>query len=216
MRTLDSIDLIDALGESKKMWGILETWGDALLKLVDPYVQTVEALWALTVSAQIGTLVFGVALLLLSLELLRASKGWISYVWRLASAGSAAFLIAAIVYGDFLAQPAKEAYSLISERAGWVPPTTAALTTMGVASVGVLAYVGRRATIAVRANDAPRWQARRFGASRHISRSSGDVGELSRLVALDPAGRLHLRQFTRNAKKDVAAVKPMRGAVRRA
>jgi hypothetical protein len=97
-----------------------------------------------------------------------------------------------------------------------VPPTTAALTTMGVASVGVLAYVGRRATIAVRANDAPRWQARRFGASRPISRSSGDVGELSRLVALDPAGRLHLRQFTRNAKKDVASVKPMRGAVRRA
>ena len=61
--------------------------------------------------------------------------------------------MAAVVYGDFLSGPAKAAYSLISERASAVPPQAAAWTTIGVASVGVLAYVGRRSTIAAKRND---------------------------------------------------------------
>jgi hypothetical protein len=189
------------------MGSILESWGDALVKLVDPYRQTVEALWTLAVGAQIGTLIFGSLLLLLSLEFLRTSRGWVKFVGRTASIGSAAFLIAAIVYGDFLAGPAKAAYTLISERAGVVPPSAAAWTTMGVASVGVLAYVGRKATVKVRRGDEPRWRAQRFTPARAPS----SLNELSRLVALDPAGRLHLRNFQRNAKKEVQTVKPMRG-----
>ncbi len=196
------------------MGGILETWGDALVKLVDPYRQTLDGLWTLAVGAQIGTLIVGATLLLVSLELLRASKGWVKQVWRVASIGSAAFLIAAIVYGDFLAGPAKAAYSLIAERAGSVPPDAAAWTTMSVASAGVLAYVGRKATLKARAGDEPRWRTRRL-ASSNILRAGSDLGELGRLVALDPAGRLQLRLFTRNAKKDVQTIKPMRG-VRRA
>ena len=179
------------------------------MKLVDPYRQTVEGIWALAVGAGIGTLIVGILLLLLSLEFLRTSKGRVKSIGRLASIGSAAFIFAAVVYGDFLAAPAKAAYSLISERAGVVPPQAAAWTTIGVASVGVLAYAGRRSTIAAKRNDEPRWQARRFASS------GGELGELSRLVSLDPAGRLHLRAYTRNAKKDVHVVKPMRG-VRRA
>ena len=193
------------------MGSILESWGDALVKLVDPYLQTLEALWALAVGAQIGTLIFGSVLLLLSLEFLRASKGWVKHIGRVASVGSAAFLIAAVVYGDFLAGPAKAAYSLISERAGAVPPNAAAWTTMGVASVGVLAYVGRKATLSARRGEEPRWRERRMAATR----ATGSLGELSSLVALDPAGRLHLRAYMRNAKKNVASIKPMRG-VRRA
>lgn len=196
------------------MGGILETWGDAVVKLIDPYRQTLEAIWTLAVASQIGTLIVGAALLLASLELLRASKGWTKHLFRVASIGSATFLIAAVVYGDFLAGPAKAAYSLISERAGRVPPEAAAWATMGVASVGVLAYVGRKAAVNARGADAPRWRPRGF-ASSSASRGRGDLGDLSRLVALDPAGRLQLRLFTRNAKKDVQTIKPMRG-VRRA
>src|SRR5258706_12147728 len=129
------------------MGSILESWGDALVKLVDPYLQTLQALWSLAVGAQIGTLVVGAVLLLLSLEFLRASKGWMKMIGRAASIGSAAFLIAAVIYGDFLEGPAKAAYSLISERAGAVPPNAGAWATMGVATVGVLAYVGRKATL---------------------------------------------------------------------
>ena len=189
----------------------MESWGDALIKLVDPYVQTLEALWSLAVAAQIGTLVFGGVLLLLSLEFLRASKGWVKMIGRVASVGSAAFLIAAVLYGDFLAGPAKAAYSLVSERAGAVPPNAGAWTTMGVATVGVLAYVGRRAALSARRGDEPRWQPRRYASTTAPS----SLAELSRLVSLDPAGRLQLRNFTRNSKKTVNSVKPMRG-VRRA
>ena len=190
------------------MGSTLGTWGDALLKLVDPYRQTVEGLWMLAVGAEIGTLVVGSVLLLWSLELLRASKGWAKQFWRLMSIGSVAFVVAAVLYGDFLAGPAKTAYSLISERAGIVPPEAAAWTSMGVASVGVLAFVGRRATLNARRGEEPRWQPRRFTAA---SASTSGLGELSRLVALDPAGRLHLRAYARNSKKDVQTVKPMRG-----
>jgi len=193
------------------MGSILESWGDALVKLVDPYLQTLDGLWSLAVGAQIGTLVFGVVLLLLSLEFLRASKGWMKMVGRAASIGSAAFLISAVLYGDFLAGPAKAAYSLISERAAAVPPNTGAWATMGVATVGVLAYVGHKATVRARRGDEPRWQPRRFA---QIGTTSS-ITDLSRLVSLDPAGRLQMRNFTRNAKKDINTVKPMRG-VRRA
>jgi hypothetical protein len=189
----------------------MESWGDALIKLVDPYVQTLEALWSLAVTAQIGTLVVGALLLLLSLEFLRASKGWVKMIGRVASVGSAAFLIAAVLYGDFLAGPARAAYTLVSERAGAVPPNAGAWTTMGVATVGVLAYVGRRAALSARRGDEPRWQPRRYASAPAPS----TLAELSRLVSLDPAGRLQLRNFTRNAKKTVNSVKPMRG-VRRA
>jgi len=181
------------------------TWGDALVKLADPYRQTVEGLWALGVGAGIGTLIVGLLLLLISLEFLRTSRGAIKTVGRLASIASAAFILAAVVYGDFLAGPAKAAYSLISERAGTVAPETAALTTVGVAGVGVLAYVGRRSAINTRRNEETRWQPRRYASM------GNEIGELSRLVALDPAGRLHLRAYSRNAKKDVQTVKPMRG-----
>jgi hypothetical protein len=149
--------------------------------------------------------------LLLSLEFLRASKGWMKIVGRAASIGSAAFLISAVLYGDFLAGPAKAAYSLISERAAAVPPNAGAWATMGVATVGVLAYVGHKATVRARRGDEPRWQPRRFAQAS----TPASLAELSRIVSLDPAGRLQLRNFTRNGKKDVNRVKPMRG-VRRA
>ena len=200
------------------MWGTVETWFDAFLKLFDPYRQTVEGLWSLAVSAQIGTLLFGSLLLLLSLELLRASKGWLSYVWRVASIGAAAFVVAAILYGNFLEGPARAAYSLIAERAGAVPPNAAAWTTMGVASVSVLAYVGRKATLRVRAGEEPRWWTRRFASSYGTSRLSAtfDMSDINRALSLDPAGRLQLRLFAYNAKKDVSSVKPRRGMTRRA
>src|SRR5262249_15671395 len=129
-----------------KHWGaamgsIAESWGDALLKLVDPYVQTVEGIWLLASGPAAATLIFVLVLFLLSVEFLRASKGWMKIVGRAASVGSAAFLIAAILYGDFLADPAKAAYSFISERADAVPPKTGAWTTVSIATVSVLAYV---------------------------------------------------------------------------
>jgi hypothetical protein len=193
------------------MGSILESWGDALLKLVDPYLQTVDGLWSLAAGAQIGTLVFGAILLLLSLDFLRASKGWMKIAGRAASVGSAIFLVAAVLYGDFLAGPARAAYSLISERAGTVPPNAGAWTTVGVATVGVLAYVGRKAALNARRGEEPRWRPHRYAHAQ----ASSSVPDFSRLVSLDAAGRLQLRHFTRNAKKEVNTVKPMRG-VRRA
>lgn len=189
----------------------MESWGGAIIKLFDPYTQTLEALWSLAAGAQIGTLVVGAVLLLFSLEFLRASKGWVKMIGRLASVASAAFLIAAILYGDFLAGPARAAYTLVSDRAGTVPPDAGAWTTVGVATVGVLAYVGRRATLAARRGEEPRWQPRRYAGTS----APGSLGELTHFVSLDPAGRLQIRNFTRNPKKPVNTVKPMRG-IRRA
>jgi len=194
------------------MGSIVESWGDALIKLVDPYIQTLDGIWSLAVAAQVGTLIFGAVLLLLSLEFLRSSKGWMKMIGRAASIGSAAFLVAAIIYGDFMAGPAKAAYSLISERAGAVPPHAGAWTTVGVATVGVLAYVGRKAALNARRGDEPRWQPRRYAS---MQGGPSSLADLSRIVTLDPAGRLQLRNFTRNSKKQVNTVKPMRG-VRRA
>jgi hypothetical protein len=189
----------------------MESWGGAIVELLNPYIQTLQGIWSLAIGAQIGTLVVGSLLLLFSLEFLRASKGWMKMVGRAASVGSAAFLIAAILYGDFLAAPAKAAYSLISERAATVPPNAGAWTTVGVATVGVLAYVGRKATLSARRGEEPRWQPRRYAAGPAI----GTLADLSRVVSLDPAGRLQLRNFMRNSKKPVSAVKPSRG-IRRA
>ena len=193
------------------MGSIVESWGDALLKLVDPYVQTLDGLWSLAFGAGAGTLIFGAILLLLSLEFLRSSKGWMKIVGRAASVGSAAFLIAAIIYGDFMAGPAKAAYSLISERASSVPPNAGAWATVGVATVGVLAYVGRKAALNARRSDEPRWKPWR-GTQMQTSTSLGDF---HRVISLDAAGRLQMRNFMRNAKKSVNVVKPARG-VRRA
>lgn len=189
----------------------MESWGAALVSLVDPYIQTLEGIWSLAVGAQVGTLIFGSVLLLLSLEFLRSSKGWMKMVGRAASLGSAVFLVAAIVYGDFMAGPARAAYSLVSERASAVPPHAGAWATVGVATVGILAYVGRRAALNARRNDEPRWQPWRGGQAQ----TSTSLGDLSRVVSLDAAGRLQMRNFMRNAKKTVNVVKPARG-VRRA
>jgi hypothetical protein len=213
---LSQMRTLDQAFARRKIWGdamgsILESWGGAIVGLLDPYIQTLEGIWSLAIGAQIGTLVVGALLLMLSLEFLRASKGWMKMVGRAASIGSAAFLIAAILYGDFLAAPAKAAYSLISERAASVPPDAGAWTTVGVATVGVLAYVGRKAALNARRGDEPRWQPRRYAAGPAI----GSLADLSRIISLDPAGRLQLRNFMRNSKKPLNAIRPARG-IRRA
>jgi hypothetical protein len=106
---------------------------DGLAALTAPYWLTLQALGAMISEAGAGTALVGSFLLLLSLDFLRASKGLFVPVARALSVAFTLFVLASFVYGDFLAAPAKAAYSAIVARSDSVPPNVVVLTTLGAA-----------------------------------------------------------------------------------
>ncbi len=183
---------------------LLESWIGALAKLTEPYWLTLQALGGMIASAGAGTAIFGMLLLLLSLDLLRSSKGALAYVSRAAAIGSTLFILASFVYGDFLAAPAKAVYSAIVARAPVVPSNAVALTTLGAAGAGLIFYAGRQsAPRSVGALPPQRPSMRALLSVRRdagLMRTSG-VADFGKAMMLDPAGRLQLRQLSRNPKK---------------
>src|SRR5262245_49076285 len=100
---------------------LLESLIGWLAKLTEPYWLTLEALGDMIVAAGAGTALVGAFLLVISLDYLRSSKGAFIPVSRVVAFAATAFFIASFVYGDFLAAPAKAAYSAIVARAPEVP-----------------------------------------------------------------------------------------------
>jgi hypothetical protein len=182
---------------------LLESLIGGLAKLTEPYWLTLEALGDMIVGAGAGTALVGAFLLVLSLDFQRSSKGVLVPVSRVIAAAATAFFIASFVYGDFLAAPAKAAYSAIVARAPEVPSRAVVLTTLGAAGAGIFYYAGRKSAPDSRAHKPPSSTARTLLAARNAPFAQ----DFTKAIALDAAGRLHLRQLARNPKKHANSVR---------
>jgi hypothetical protein len=186
---------------------------DWLAMLTEPYWLTLAALGAMIRDAGAGTALVGAFLLLVSLDFLRGSKGMLVPVSRALAIGSTLFVLAAFVYGDFLAAPAKAAYSAVVARSVTVPPNVVVLTTLGAVSASAFLLGSRRAV-------APRALAQRTPSKAYApARREAALAALGSGLTMDAAGRLQLRQFVRNPKKAVtsvrSALRTMQGPVAR-
>lgn len=185
---------------------------DWLAMLTEPYWLTLAALGGMLRDAGAGTALVGAFLLLLSLDFLRGSKGFLVPVSRGLAIGATVFLLASFVYGDFLAAPAKAAYTAIIARSMDVPPNVVVLTTLGAAGASAFLMSGKRG--APRAI-APRAPTRILASARRETAAAA----LASGLTMDAAGRLQLRQFARNPKKAVtnvrSAMRAMPGPVTR-
>jgi hypothetical protein len=173
---------------------------DGLASLTEPYWLTLQALGMMLSEAGAGTALVGGFLLLLSLDFLRASKGVFVPVARVLAIGFTAFVLASFVYGDFLAAPAKAAYSAIVARSEAVAPKVVVLTTLGAASAGAFFMTSRRQPPRARSQPSVRVFA---SMRREVS-----AVELQRSPSLDAAGRLQQRLMSHNPKKAVSGVRP--------
>ena len=172
---------------------------DGLASLTAPYWLTLQALGSMLAEAGAGTALVGGFLLLLSLDFLRASKGIFVPVARVLSVGFTLFVLASFVYGDFLATPAKAAYSAIVARSETVPPNVVVLTTLGAA--GAFFVTSWR--------QAPRAVSQKSPSMRvFASMRRAPAAIAARAPSIDAAERLQLRQMSHNPKKAVNAVRP--------
>lgn len=174
---------------------------DGLALLTAPYWLTLQALGSMLAEAGAGTALVGSFLLLLSLDFLRASKGIFVPIARVLAVGFTVFVLASFVYGDFLAAPAKAAYSAIVARSDAVPPNVVVLTTLGAAGAGAFFMSGWRQAPRALSQKAP---SMRVFASMRREASAAE----RRSPSLDTAGRLQQRQMSHNPKKAVNAVRP--------
>jgi hypothetical protein len=173
---------------------------DGLAALTAPYWLTLQALGAMISEAGAGTALVGSFLLLLSLDFLRASKGLFVPVARALSVAFTLFVLASFVYGDFLAAPAKAAYSAIVARSDSVPPNVVVLTTLGAAGAFFVTS-WRHAPRAISQKSPP---ARVFASMRRAA----PAAVATRAPSIDAAERLQLRQMSHNPKKAVSTVRP--------
>jgi hypothetical protein len=181
---------------------------------LDPMWNTLVALGDLTISAEAGTALFAFALVVLSLEFLRESKGFFVPLARLAVVGSLLFTAAYFVYGDFLALPAKGALARFTAGLPAATQNTLLMTGLGAGAAGLTFYAGTRSGAASAMRQTKRHAAaavRRFASAAHVNRPLL-VSDLGRGLSLDLAGRLQLRAMTRNPKKPLSrAAKPAYG-----
>lgn len=174
---------------------------DGLAMLTEPYWLTLHALGLMIGEAGAGTALFGGFLFVLALDFLRGSKGIFVPVSRVLAVVSTLFFLASFVYGDFLAAPAKAAYSAIVARSTHVPPNVVVLTTLGAAGAGAFFMTSRRV--------APRALMRAAPSHTIVQAARREsVADIGRGLSLDTAGRLQLRHMSRNQKKTVNAVRP--------
>jgi hypothetical protein len=171
---------------------------DGLASLTEPYWLTLAALGQMISEAGAGTALVGSFLLILSLDLLRGSKGFLVPVARTLAIGFTLFILASFVYGDFLAAPARAAYSAIVARADVVtmPPNVVVLSTLGAASAGAFFMTSRRQPPRALKQKPP--AAQMFASVRREA------------APIDTAARLHMRQLNRNPKKSANTVRPAR------
>jgi hypothetical protein len=174
---------------------------DGLAMLTEPFWLTLHALGVVIGEAGAGTALFSGFLLLLSLDFLRSSKGLFVPVSRVVAVGATAFFLAAFVYGDFLAAPAKAVYSALVARAEPIAPDVVVLTTLGAAGASAYLMTSRRQ--ALRVVSAPAQPRRSSAAALRLA--AGD--EFGGPLALDAAGRLQLRQMRHNPKKRVSVIR---------
>lgn len=175
-----------------------------------PLIGTITALGDIVQVAGAGTGLFAFALVILTLEFLRESKGFMTPLARLLVIGALTFSAAAQRYGDFLAEPAKAALAMMRAEAAPVGGNALLWTGLGAVGAGLTFYAGMQsgAAASARANQGAARPGHRFVSVRSDSQALR-VSDLGRGLSLDIAGRLQLRALTRNPKKPPArAVKP--------
>lgn len=156
--------------------------------------------------AHAGTALFGLFVFVAALELLRSGAGIVAFIARLLAIMAFTISAASLHYGDFLAPPARAAISALTAELPVSQTHAALLATLGVVSVSAAYQAGK---------------SNGLGASSHSSRgrharyvSSKDGQSMSgRVVAMGITERLHLRQLSRNPRKQTARTpKSMRTA----
>lgn len=170
---------------------------------LSPLIGTIVALGETIQLAEAGTGLFAFALVILSLEYLRESKGNLALVARALVVGALAFSAATLHYGDFMAQPAKAAFARFHAETAPTTRNVMLLTGLGAMGAGLTFYAGMKSgsAAAIRAaRSVAAKDARRFVSMRKDS-TPLRVSDLGRGLSLDLAGRLQLRVMTRNPKK---------------
>lgn len=166
----------------------------SIASILEPVWQTPIALFEALSGAGAGTALFAGVVLIAALEFLRSSQGMLVWPARAMAVFACALFVASLVYGDFLAAPARAAYRAIAEREGLHPTLLA--TSVGSAMAGIAYRAGKNSHAADTAR-APSTQ-----------RRGGDLAAVSaaaRTQAVDIATRLRLQQLVRNAPKREAA-----------
>lgn len=179
--------------------------------VLEPMINTVSALGDLVALSGAGTAIFAFVLVILSLEFLRESKGIFVPLARTAVVGSLVFAVGFLIYGDFLANPAKAAYLRLTAGLPGASNNALLVTSLGVAGAGLTFYAGSKSGMAAAMRSAKTATGRT--AIRFVSKPDPSaplrVSDLGRGLSLDIAGRLQLRTLARNPKKPPARpVKP--------
>jgi hypothetical protein len=171
--------------------------------LAAPFVNTLSALGDLVIAAEAGTALIAFVLVILSLEFLRESKGFLVVVARVSVVAALAFTAAFCLYGDFLLQPAKAAVARFSAELPSASQNALLLTGLGVAGAGITFYAGAKsgAASAMRAAKAAGGKSAVRFVSRPDPATPLRISDLGRGLSLDLAGRLQLRSLARNPKK---------------
>jgi hypothetical protein len=182
----------------------LESLLGGLAMLTEPYWLTIEALGGMIAAAGAGTALVAAFVLIVALDFLRSSKGAFVPVSRVVAVAATVFFVSSLVFGDFLAAPAKAAYSAIVARVPAVPSRAVVLSTLGAAGAGIFYYAGRKSAPEPSGAKPLTSTSRTLLAAR---RDGAFAREITNAIALDAAGRLQLRQLARNSKKRAASVR---------
>ena len=185
---------------------------DRLAVASEPLWQTPLALAHVLGLAQAGTALFGLFMFVAALELLRSSSGIVMHSARVVAFGAAGIVGASLIFGDFLAPPARAAISLIATRLPAAHAPTALFATLGAATAGI-AYGASRKSGAAKATKPVKSTAVRARLDHmHFAPAAGAVRitDMGRALMLDPAGRIQFRQLTNRPK--TVAVRPVRVA----
>jgi hypothetical protein len=166
----------------------------AAASIFEPVWQTPIALFETLSVAGAGTAMFAGLVLVAALEFLRASQG--AFVWpaRVIAVAASALFAASMVYGDFLAAPARAAHSVIAVNESAHPTLLA--TSFGSVMVGAAYRAGKHA----RTSEPLRRPVR-----TPRKEDLAAVSAAARTQVLDVATRLRLQQLARNAPKREAA-----------
>ena len=175
---------------------------DAGPGLLDPLIHTPVAVFELLSAAQANTLLFAFFAALAALELFRSSTGIMLLFARFAFAITVLAIVATAQYGDFLAAPAKAAFTAILAQHPAEGQQTAFITTLSLVTAGAAFQAGRANVQPPRNPYQSRPRTPRNSASRSLK--SGE--RPGRLVDLSLADRQLVRKMNTSRPIEAARV----------
>jgi hypothetical protein len=169
---------------------------EKLTAFFEPLQQTLVALADVLVLAQAGTTLFGLFLFIAALELLRSSEGALTHFARFMAVAAATIVGTSLIFGDFLASPAKAAYILIAARMPAAHDDTAVFATLGLATAGLAYGMAKKSGSARMTERTGRSAARPRRSYRREAESQARVFGLAGALKLDAAARIQMHQFS--------------------